>query len=153
MNKDRIKLWVDALRSGDYKQTTETLANNHGYCCLGVACEVFNKHNPGILEITEKPKKEVHTISNCEKVKLYDGNHDILPSIVSNWFGFNDFSHLNPLITFKLGNAILRKTINLSELNDQYKLDFNRIADIIEKRFIQEEEFITLTKSEIENND
>lgn len=42
--KDKIKLpkkfrkkWLEMLTSGKYKQTTEKLACEEGYCCLGVA--------------------------------------------------------------------------------------------------------------------
>lgn len=34
--------WVDALRSGDYKQTNGRLRDNNGFCCLGVGCEIFD---------------------------------------------------------------------------------------------------------------
>lgn len=33
--------WLSALESGDYPQTTGMLADENGYCCLGVACEVL----------------------------------------------------------------------------------------------------------------
>lgn len=29
--------WIAALRSGEYKQTKNTLCNDDGYCCLGIA--------------------------------------------------------------------------------------------------------------------
>jgi hypothetical protein len=32
--------WVDALRSGDYKQTQETLRSGDSFCCLGVLCDI-----------------------------------------------------------------------------------------------------------------
>jgi len=32
--------WVKALRSGNYPQTTNALRDEHGYCCLGVLCDV-----------------------------------------------------------------------------------------------------------------
>tara|TARA_R110000744_G_scaffold170264_2_gene288414 strand:- start:16973 stop:17299 length:327 start_codon:yes stop_codon:yes gene_type:complete len=32
--------WIEALRSGKYKQTTETLQDGTGLCCLGVLCKV-----------------------------------------------------------------------------------------------------------------
>ena len=34
--------WVKALRSGKYKQGTETLKTGDRYCCLGVACAMQN---------------------------------------------------------------------------------------------------------------
>lgn len=42
---DHVRQWVNALRSGDYKQGRQKLATRHSdgtysHCCLGVACEV-----------------------------------------------------------------------------------------------------------------
>ncbi len=41
MNRtEAYELWLDALRSGKYAKTEETLHNAEGYCCLGVLDEV-----------------------------------------------------------------------------------------------------------------
>lgn len=41
MNQEVKKLWVEALRSGKYKQGKHCLKTDDGrYCCLGVLCEV-----------------------------------------------------------------------------------------------------------------
>lgn len=37
--------WVEALRSGKYKQTTGLLKDAEGYCCLGVLASI-NGHEP-----------------------------------------------------------------------------------------------------------
>lgn len=35
--------WIDALKSGRYKQGKSALKNKHGgYCCLGVACDIVD---------------------------------------------------------------------------------------------------------------
>jgi hypothetical protein len=34
--------WVDALLSGNYKQTQKHLRDSNGFCCLGVACDVYD---------------------------------------------------------------------------------------------------------------
>jgi len=42
--KDRTQFreWLKALRSGDFKQTTEgALQDSIGFCCLGVGCALF----------------------------------------------------------------------------------------------------------------
>lgn len=39
--KERRQAWVDALRSGDYQQGKHQLQSRDGYCCLGVACVVY----------------------------------------------------------------------------------------------------------------
>lgn len=41
MKKDVRDRWVEALRSGRYRQTTRHLKDETGHCCLGVLCEVI----------------------------------------------------------------------------------------------------------------
>lgn len=41
MNEKIKKKWVDALRSGKYKQGREQLRDGDKFCCLGVLCEVL----------------------------------------------------------------------------------------------------------------
>lgn len=40
MNPEWKKKWVEALRSGKYKQGKEALCFGDKYCCLGVLCEI-----------------------------------------------------------------------------------------------------------------
>ena len=41
INQDQLRIWIAALRSGQYQQTNGSLNNDQGYCCLGVACKVL----------------------------------------------------------------------------------------------------------------
>ena len=43
VSKKAIKKWTAALRSNKYQQTINHLQDADGYCCLGVACELFIK--------------------------------------------------------------------------------------------------------------
>lgn len=43
MNSEIKKKWVEALRSGLYKQGTGRLRCNDNYCCLGVLCDITDK--------------------------------------------------------------------------------------------------------------
>jgi hypothetical protein len=38
---ENARKWVEALRSGEYTQTQGVLRDESGYCCLGVACVVY----------------------------------------------------------------------------------------------------------------
>lgn len=40
MNAEIKAKWLDALRSGKYKQGTHTLQKNNCFCCLGVLCDI-----------------------------------------------------------------------------------------------------------------
>lgn len=35
--------WIEALESGEYKQGKGQLRDGDQYCCLGVACDVYDK--------------------------------------------------------------------------------------------------------------
>lgn len=41
MLTEPVKQFLEALRSGKYQQIQGTLKNGDGYCCLGVAAELF----------------------------------------------------------------------------------------------------------------
>lgn len=38
MDPEIKRLWVEALRSGEYRQNIGCLEDNGAYCCLGVLC-------------------------------------------------------------------------------------------------------------------
>jgi hypothetical protein len=51
MNRDAKKRWLDALRSGKYKQGRLFLRTNESeFCCLGVLCDVLSKSGWAIDE-------------------------------------------------------------------------------------------------------
>ena len=102
-NKDKVQFekWIKALRSGKYKQTTGTLQDDQGYCCLGVACKVVVKRKDlklryGIL-IGVFPSRQLSPL----------------------WLGN---------VNFKIANLF---GTSLSVLNDDHNYSFNDIADIL----------------------
>lgn len=48
LTAEQIDEWLAALESGKYAQTTGSLKDHEGYCCLGVLCDVLdpNGWNP-----------------------------------------------------------------------------------------------------------
>lgn len=121
MNKERIKLWVDALRSGDYKQTSGALArknlttNDFSYCCLGVACEIAG------LE-----KEECVLTDHI----TYNSAGGSLPREAAEWFGIRGYTN-----DFGVLPHIDGKT--LSSMNDHGK-SFEEIAQLIEDSWLNE---------------
>ena len=123
MNANAEK-WVAALRSGDYAQTKGVLHRERevneshpaGYCCLGVACDLYQKE-VGDLEI-DPTNAWVN----------YDGRSSFLPNKVVNWLALRN------------DDGSYRITCNheddwdsLSTQNDN-GVSFNMIADIIESK-------------------
>ena len=107
MMNDNMKKVVKALRSGEYKQTRETLQDATGYCCLGVMCDVYRKETGAELLLSSG----LETLAGCT---LYAQEG------VKEWVGLvrsEGDSYENP---------------TLAELNDDEGYTFSQIADFIE---------------------
>ena len=108
---ENAKKWVEALRSGKYSQTTKKLQDEKGFCCLGVACKVYEQETGNKLPVDEYGNFEEHTLMrkyNC----------------VREWIGLS------------VADGYFEKsytTHNLASLNDRGK-SFSEIADIIESQ-------------------
>lgn len=111
--KQEIKTkWIKALRSGKYKQTTGTLKDEVGFCCLGVLCDIYRKEHKDL-----NLKWDYDTLGNfnCEKSEL--------PYTVRKWAGL---SKSDPNV--KINN----ETTTLIHLNDDAGLNFKEIAQVIQ---------------------
>lgn len=117
-NKENIKKWVDALRSGRFNQAKEALATKEGFCCLGVACELAFESGVPLL-------KETTGVGTVE----YDGWGGTMPDPVMDWLGVESN---NPELE---GGAC-------SELNDgshgRTPETFREIADKIEAKYLNQ---------------
>lgn len=109
MKKEVADLWVNALRSGKYKQVQGSLCKYNSFCCLGVLCEIALENNVPIKITTEDDNK------------VYDGHSIYLPKIVQDWAGLkNHMGRVN-------GSC-------LADMND-YGYTFEYIAQTIEENY------------------
>lgn len=113
MNNTLRKEWIAALRSGDYKQTTGWLQKAGGFCCLGIACEVYMKNFPDRVETLAD--LSYHTVGY---------SFDALPFVSASLPTGID-------LEFGLDTLEARKLMNM---NDIEKLSFNEIADYLESK-------------------
>lgn len=120
VNKENIRKWVDALRSGEYEQKSGSLRQYDKFCCLGVACEVAIASGEPIK--TEKDNNGLVS---------YDAKSCLLPTRVITWLGVES---PDPAVK----NDVENRWEYLTWLNDcGYTFDF--IADCIELTFLEEE--------------
>ena len=111
------QMWIDALRSGKYKQGTGHLRVGDQYCCLGVLCDLAVQNQ--IIQENQEPV--FYNYGNAKEVTF-------LPAEVLFW------AHLmtnNPKVPMEAGNGVIYES--LVYCNDKMLLDFNQIADLIEK--------------------
>jgi hypothetical protein len=124
------KLWVAALRSGEYGWAKSTLQmEGDRYCCLGVACVVAEKH--GVT---------VHRVSIDGADFLKGGALEDQPEVM-DWLGLRDDNGAftvpltNPVADMGCVVGLDRSRVLLTYTNDQSpEVPFSKIADIIETR-------------------
>lgn len=123
MNQEIKTKWLEALRSGNYKQGTGNLRRGINYCCLGVLCDIYHK---------ETGKGEWKGMSNIGETFCFfaekSKNTLVLPNDVGAWAEFGPININNPHITVGEDNDI-----EISYFNDS-GYSFRKLADIIEKQ-------------------
>lgn len=122
VDKGRVRLLVDALRSGEFTQTTGTLkmvqpTGEAAHCCLGVACEVAIRNGLDIPVTFGAESDSWGSVS-------FDGELSLMPPSVYQWFGFT------------YGDPWLNGS-RATKLNDGVKWDFGMIADAFEQEFLR----------------
>jgi len=113
------KKWIEALRSGKYKQGEGQLVGVNKFCCLGVLCDVV--------------KDEFNlTISDYEVHVKRGKSYDTEPSKgISKYFGLDK--------SFDKHFTIQEKLINMNDGNtveDQVKETFKTIAKFLETEWL-----------------
>lgn len=142
-NKERIEKWIDALRSGDYQQTKEVLHDSKGYCCLGVACEIYRQETERGDWKEDQNAGDSHDAlrfvipDEDESTLIARGNsYTIIPE-VRDWFGLPE---ANPDLLFPREDRIEGDSEFYEEsaasANDE-GMSFSDIADAIERTFLR----------------
>lgn len=133
VNTERVRLLVDALRSGEFEQaqgqltrldtyftldadgtpSVETLTETH--CCLGVACIIAMRHG---LELD---------VTDASGGRAYGGALQYLPDPVMQWYGFTDCDPTIIDADFALQDA--------ADYNDAGH-DFGEVADAFQRTYL-----------------
>ena len=129
MNPKIKAQWLAALRSGEYQQgkgaLRRTIQGEEKFCCLGVLCELAVK-----AEVTPAPVVDSHQ-PTLAAWQYENGNWGSLPPSVRDWAGLLSVDP-SVIVTSGSANHPVRHEQNLSECNDDLRLTFAQIADVIE---------------------
>ena len=122
MNKDVKKKWVDALRSGRFKQGRSRLNYaNESYCCLGVLCEIA---------VSEGATDPARLKDGVGRSMTYGWSSTVPPDDVLEWAGIDD-EPVFPARDDSMHNTWSAAN-KLIDLNDDQRAPFEVIADWIE---------------------
>lgn len=149
-NQDVIRRWVDALRSGKYKQGEGALVTvefpedggerKEYHCCLGVLCELAAE--AGVATRSES------SVKAHGGWVTFNGETGMPDYKVMEWAGVSQWMVDSP--EPQRGQQIIpdcdcgvcknipvgRQRSGLSALNDNHGTPFNVIADLVEKEWL-----------------
>lgn len=131
MKKTVRNKWVTALRSGLWPQCHGNLRQaggqfaetETGYCCLGVLCEIAA--NEGVVNRQYNPRSGYWAYGA-------DTETGVLPREVVEWAGLTDDDPFVPAPEGWEDSDLAGGSICLTTVNDDLKLSFTEIADLIE---------------------
>lgn len=145
-NLTNIRLWIDALRSGEYKQglnrlTTILPDGTQHDCCLGVACKLAMKNAVALAIYYESLAGDV----NVRRVH-YNSAFSLMPQAVSNWLGVPYWQQNTNNGDVTIDFPVLEdrhyhseeRSVTLSWMNDK-GMSFSQIADVLEWYFFYDE--------------
>lgn len=144
-NPKALRMWVDALRSGEYRQARRRLADGptedtRQYCALGVAAELFRRET-GLGRWDAGERGGVQFV--CDR-RAYDIE---LPRLASEWLGVSPTAGpripltdaLREELARRAGDAAFRTTLlpftTVSTLNDE-GFSFDELAALIEETYL-----------------
>lgn len=124
MPKEMKQRWVDALRSGKYKQAQGALEKDGGYCCLGVLQMVVDRkvetlHETDLFKNEYEHPAVLPSAAWCErnKITIEDQSWGVACEV--------EYVDVN-------GNE--QVCSDLPSFNDEAYMSFREIADIIEEQ-------------------
>jgi hypothetical protein len=105
--------WLEALRSGEYEQGYEVLRTADGcFCTWGVLCDLAMKNGVPLAI-------ETYPMDSCV---TYGGEAYRAPQAVKEWAGIKRVPELGR-----------DEYLTISYLNDERRMSFPEIADLIEE--------------------
>ena len=121
MNKHIAERWVQALRSGQYKQGQgELRPDQDSYCCLGVLCDLYRVEQGRGEWRADCTQRSAFQVPGEDFIEVETA---VLPLAIANWAGIQD-----------VAGEISGTSDSLAGLNDE-GATFPELANLIEKKW------------------
>jgi hypothetical protein len=141
MFPSKKKLLIAALESGAFPKAMRHLRRNDGFCCLGVACELYRRETGQGQWVPRAHNVQEFVLGDPdERKETYDSG---LPPDVREWFGipatvydngFEDEVNIAEEDTVKYADEAIsfRSTTSLSNINDKSNT-FGPVIEMIKR--------------------
>lgn len=146
MNPMYKSKWINALRSGEFKQGRKVLHNTveNTYCCLGVLCHILAKDGVIVAKDHEiEVDGELLQVTRFSDVEdSFEGETGLLPKAACEAVGLVEYGtrpydederiyHEDPMFLVQIHDHGPSQEL-VSTLNDIHDFTFEQIADLIE---------------------
>lgn len=144
--KELLRGWVAALRSGNYPQCKSRLREfdadgKYSYCCLGVLGDLMIKKFPHVFQWDDEDPRAIRWTPYNGEESGYDTKEGfVLPAGMAILAGFirGDIDYHDGDPTVAIGPEYTPEENTLAALNDA-GYTFERIAELIEMNFLNED--------------
>lgn len=155
VDKARVKLLVDALRSGKFEQGKGYLTDDRNRnCCLGVGCIIAIRNELNLAtDVCSDGTTAYYDPTLRSQHEDYSNTY--FPRVVMEWYGFDSVSPTLK-ITQEVAEALVAdgrlhedsyeraqahrgELINAADCNDDLRMTFAEIADAFERTYLTEE--------------
>ena len=127
-NKKDIRKWIEALRSGKYKQSKLSLQSAEGFCCLGVACDIFIPQDKKVLNgeflAGGFPDFQTHA---PDWLKYINNDFASKTLIVNECYQSTSLSNMNDDLSIRDADLY----------NNNLSMNFDEIADMIQLVYLE----------------
>jgi len=108
--QENVEKWVEALESGEFEQTQVSLKDEDGYCCLGVACDIYRRETGDGEWVWDEDFNSYAFVTEEDRP-----NAAVLPESVRKWLGASSA-------------AVRIGSWSAIDMNDELGYDFKGIA-------------------------
>ncbi len=91
--------WIEALRSGKYKQGKGVLRYGDEFCCLGVLCDVVDP---------KKWESQFNDNPDSPHTFMWEDQRSLLPNSVQKLTGLDDKAYLSSDLEYGTGKNLVR---------------------------------------------
>lgn len=139
LDEEFVRKWIEALRSGEYKQGRNQLRTGDSFCCLGVACDISQIGTWGWqghyrapdgsyskLAIPTGVRDSLGDRGNMYSHVPVDLIKEVCPELAT------EIEEEGVGLAMKSFNEVEVRSVGLHYLNDIYRASFDQIADILE---------------------
>lgn len=138
INKKEFKTWMQALRSGEFNQTSGVLQYGDNFCCLGVACKVLVPENKKLFKEKGELSGLLPAHQTSSPLWLKSISEDFRDRQKKVYLALEEPNEQIGTSLWHISEkeTLIRSSRAITWMNDSLGLSFDEIADVLELVYV-----------------